>query len=90
MKEDKYLSRISKKPLFRIMAWVCLVIIALLIAATTITGISGSKYFMGCLLLTIIVPVFMYVVLWIGRVLSSMNNNGTDTGEDNDENKLLK
>lgn len=85
MKEDKYLSRISKKPLFRIMAWVCLVIIALLIAATTITGISGSKYFMGCLLLTIIVPVFMYVVLWIGRVLSSMNNNGTDTGEDNDE-----
>lgn len=85
MKEDKYLSRISKKPLFRIMAWVCLVIIALLIAATTITGISGSKYFMGCLLLTIIVPVFMYVVLWIGRVLSSMNNSGTDTGEDNDE-----
>lgn len=85
MKEDRYISRISKKPLFRVLAWVCLVIIVLLVIATIVTGVTGSKYFMGCLFLNIIVPVFMYVVLWIGRVLSSMNDSGSDEDKGNAE-----
>ena len=84
MKEDKYIRKVSSKPLFRIMAWVGLAIIAVLIIATLITGITGSKYFMGCLVLCIVVPIFMYVVLWIGRVLSSVNDEHhgyTESGE---------
>lgn len=71
MKEDKYIKRVASNPLFRVMAWVCLIIIVVLIAATLITGVTGSRYFMGCLVLCIVVPIFMYIALWIGRVLSS-------------------
>lgn len=74
MKEDQFLSALSKKKGYRIGAWICLVIIAALIVATLITGIMGSPYFLGCLFLCIIVPIFMYVALWLGKVLSSLNN----------------
>ncbi|MCM1398168.1 MAG: hypothetical protein NC225_01665 [Clostridium sp.] len=66
-----YLSMLSKKKFARVIAWICLVIIAALVIATLITGITGSKYFAGCLFLCIIVPVLMYVFLWVGKVLYS-------------------
>ncbi|MBO5386900.1 MAG: hypothetical protein J6A59_01980 [Lachnospiraceae bacterium] len=68
MNEDKYIKRVSGNKLFRIMAIIALVIIVGLIIATFVTGITGSKYFMGFLILSIIVPAFVYVVLWIGKV----------------------
>lgn len=74
MKDEQYLSTLSKKKGYRIGAWICLVIIAVLVIATLVTGIMGSRYFLGCLFLCIIVPVFMYVVLWLGKVRSSMNS----------------
>ncbi|MBQ9278767.1 MAG: hypothetical protein IJ224_09075 [Lachnospiraceae bacterium] len=67
----EYLSRLSKKKLSRVIAWICLIIIAALIVATFITGIMGSKLFMPFLALTITIPLLMYVALWIGKVLSS-------------------
>lgn len=70
-----YEQEIRRHPLFRIMAVICLVILAVLIIATFVTGITGSKYFMGCLVLLIIVPGLMYVFLWIGRVISNHVNN---------------
>ena len=98
MKEDKYIRNVSGKRLFRVMAWVGLIIIAVLIIATLITGITGSKYFMGCLVLCIVVPIFMYVILWIGRVLSSVNEeslehvesekNDMDSDSEKDINKV--
>lgn len=75
MKEEKYLSTLSKKKGYRVLAWVCLAIIAALVIATLVTGIMGSRYFMGCLVLCIIVPIFMYVVLWMGKVLYSMHGD---------------
>ncbi len=68
MSEDKYIKRVSGNKLFRIMAIIALVIIVGLVIATFISGITGSKYFMGFLILSIIVPGFIYVVLWIGKV----------------------
>ena len=75
MSNDKYLSGLSKKKSARIMAWIGIIIIVGLVIATLITGITGSKYFMGCLWLCIIVPILIYVFLWIGKVLFSLNSN---------------
>lgn len=87
MNEDKYISKISKKPLFRGIAWLGLIIIALLVVATLITGVTGSKYFIGCLFLCIVVPVFMYVILWIGKVLNSMNEPDSEDQVENTDKK---
>lgn len=82
MNNDKYISGLSKKKSARIMAWIGIIIIVALIIATLVTGITGSKYFMGFLWLCIIVPIFMYVFLWIGKVLSSVNNKDIDDIDD--------
>ncbi len=67
----EYLSMLSKKKFARIIAWVSLVIIGVLVVATFITGVTGSKYFSGCLFMCIIVPLLMYVFLWVGKVFYS-------------------
>lgn len=84
MKEDQYLSALSKKKGYRIGAWICLVIIAALVVATLVTGIMGSPYFLGCLFLCIFVPIFMYVVLWLGKVLSSLHSGDEKKEADTD------
>lgn len=81
MSEDKYIKRISSNKLFRFMAWVGIVVIVGLVIATMVTGITGSKYFLGFLALSMIAPVFVYAVLTIGRVLFNATNK-TDA-EDN-------
>ena len=73
--KDNYLSKVAKSKLNRVMAVICLIIIAVLIIATIVTGITGSKYFFGCLALTIIVPILFYVILWTGRVLYNLNKD---------------
>lgn len=78
MSEDKYIKKVSSNKFFRITAWVAIVLIIGLIIATFVTGITGSKYFMGFLVLSIIVPVFIYVVLWIGRVLFNASNSSEE------------
>ena len=84
MSEDKYIKRISSNKLFRFMAWVGIVVIVGLVIATMVTGITGSKYFLGFLVLSMIAPVFVYAVLTIGRVLFNATNK-TDA-EDNASN----
>ncbi|MBD5096976.1 MAG: hypothetical protein HDT40_08260 [Lachnospiraceae bacterium] len=69
----EYLSSLRKRKGSRIVAWICLVIIAAVIIATIITGVTGSKYFAGCLFLCIIIPILMYVFLWIGKLLFNSN-----------------
>ncbi len=83
MSEDKYLKKISKKPILRVAAWVGIILILGLIIATFIAGITGSEYFFGFLVLSITVPVFIYVVLWIGRVLNNVAENRTGGDENN-------
>ncbi|MDE6025716.1 MAG: hypothetical protein K2G45_09715 [Lachnospiraceae bacterium] len=68
--EDRpeYLSMLSKKKFARVVAWIGIAVIFILIVATLITGITGSKYFAGCLFMCIIVPILMYVFLWVGKL----------------------
>lgn len=68
-KNDQYLKALSARRFNRIVSWLCIVILLGLIIATLVTGITGSKYFMGFLALMIVVPIIFYVVLWIGRLL---------------------
>lgn len=67
--ELEYLSALRRKKGSRIIAWICIIIIMVLIVATFIAGITGSKYFAGCLFLCIIVPLLMYVFVWVGKLL---------------------
>lgn len=67
--ELDYLSAIRRKKGSRIIAWICIIIIMVLIVATFIAGITGSKYFAGCLFLCILVPLLMYVFVWVGKIL---------------------
>lgn len=87
MSQDKYNKRISDNKLFRIMAFVALIIIVALVITTFVTGITGSEYFMGFLVLSIIVPVLVYVILWIGRILYNSSNKD-DEGQTEADNKV--
>lgn len=69
----EYLAALRKRKGSKVVAWICLVIIAAVIIATIITGVTGSKYFAGCLFLCIIIPILMYVFLWVGKVLFNSN-----------------
>ena len=87
MSKDKYLTGLSHKKLFRVMAWICIVIILVLFIATVITGILGSKFFLPCLALMIIIPFFMYIAIWIGRVLYGMNPESKTVFDDENHNE---
>ncbi|MBQ8914490.1 MAG: hypothetical protein IJ054_10675 [Lachnospiraceae bacterium] len=78
----EYLSRLSKRKISRVIAWICLLIIAALIIATFITGIMGSKLFLPFLALTITIPFFMYIALWLGKVLSGAGRDVQDNKND--------
>ena len=75
VKEIEYLSSLSKKKGARVMAWICLVILAGLFISTIILGIIGSRYFMGMLALSILAPIFMYIYVWVGKVISQRNSD---------------
>ncbi|MBE5932800.1 MAG: hypothetical protein E7263_05190 [Lachnospiraceae bacterium] len=81
MSEDKYIKKVSSNKFFRVMAWVALIVIVGLVIATFVAGVTGSEYFMGFLVLSIIVPVFVYVVLWIGRLLFNSAQDKSDSGD---------
>lgn len=85
MRNEKYLSTLSKKKGYRVLAWVCLVVVAALVIATLITGITGSSYFLGCLFLCIVVPIFMYLWLWLGKVLASIHADAEERLSDKEE-----
>ncbi len=88
MSEDKYIKNISGNKLFRFMAWVALVIIVGLVIATIITGLTGSRYFLGFLVLSMITPVFVYAVLIIGRVLYNATHDGNSKEEMTEDKKI--
>ena len=67
--QDQYLKSLSKSKFNRVISWLCIVIVVGLIVATFVTGIMGSKYFMGFLVLMILVPIIVYIVFGIGRLL---------------------
>lgn len=66
---EKYLETLAKKKIYRVISLLCIAIIFGCIIATVITGITGSRYFLPCLALTMVVPFLFYVALWFGSVL---------------------
>ncbi|MDD6400422.1 MAG: hypothetical protein PUG10_02275 [Lachnospiraceae bacterium] len=87
MKDDEYISKLSKSRFHRIFARVCLLILFALIITTVVLCIIGSEYYMPVFLITLMVPIFMYVILWLGKVIGntgqiSDSNNNTDDNED--------
>lgn len=75
MNEKEYLSRLGKSKVNRILALISVVLIVGLIIATLICGVMGSPYFLGLLALTIIVPMLLYAMLFIGKVLAGLNTD---------------
>lgn len=75
MKQVDYLSSLGKNKIFKVMAWICLLIIVALIVVTVIACITNSKYFFAWFILTIISIFFMYVILWLGKVLADVAEN---------------
>ena len=92
MKRDDFYDRIRSMKFSKFVALLCVFIIIALVIVTFIIGITGSKYFMGCLFLCMVVPVFMYLVLWIAKLLYSLNKDNmedtvNDIKEDENNNK---
>ncbi|MBO6114584.1 MAG: hypothetical protein J6P57_05960 [Lachnospiraceae bacterium] len=87
IREDnlKYLSKLSKRKFSRVIAWICLFIIAMLVIATLITGIMGSRLFMPFLALMITVPFFMYIALWLGKLLNGAGSDKDEEKENDDK-----
>ena len=54
----------------RIMAWLTIVVIALLLIAMLICAVSGSRYFFVFLFLAIFVPVVLWVFMWFTRLMA--------------------
>lgn len=74
-KTETYEQSIRRRPILRVMAWVGLIIIFALIVLVIVTGVTGNKYFMPSLALMIIVPILIYVALWLGKVLQNHRKN---------------
>lgn len=89
-REEEYQRKLSGMKYSRLMSVGCLIIIGISLIATLVTGITGSKYFYGCLFVCIVFPVFIYIALFIGRLLFSINNSESkecdDSKKKNNEN----
>ena len=83
--DNNYQKKVSNMKYSRIFAWICIVLLVVIIIATAVTGIMGSKYFYGCLFMCMVVPFFMYVVLWIGKVLNSVHEDSKEKNIPNKE-----
>ncbi|MBQ4522026.1 MAG: hypothetical protein IJA10_03635 [Lachnospiraceae bacterium] len=53
----------------------CIVLILSLFGCTLFLAITNSPYFMGCLLLSFIVPIFIYVFVWLYRLTHPAKDN---------------
>ena len=74
-KTETYEQSIRRRPVLRVMAWVGLAVIFALILLVIVTGVTGSRYFMPSLALMFIVPILIYVALWLGKVLQNHRKN---------------
>ena len=68
----RFYAKLRQHPVYRVLAMVCVLIIAALVVCVLVTGITGSKYFMGFLVLLMVVPFMIYVFLWLARLMSNL------------------
>lgn len=69
----------------RVLAIICLIIIFVLIGMTLYTGVTGKEDFLGWLTLMIIVPVFMYVFVWLRKLFASIAQDKKPLNHSEDE-----
>jgi len=73
----------------RVIALVGVIAFAVMIIATLVTAITGSVYFMGCLIVTIALPLTLWVFLWSYGVMMNKHTIASfdlgATGEENTE-----
>ena len=72
--QAEYNRQLSARPVLRVFAWIGLIIIIAMVILTFIAGVTGSEYFLGCLVLSILVSILVYVMLWIGKLLYRSHN----------------
>lgn len=82
MNNEEYLLRLRKKKIYRIMAWVGLTVIFMSVAATIVTAVIGSRYFIACLASSFIISLLVYAMLFVGRVLFSVGEGIQDEAAD--------
>ncbi len=56
------------KKIRRIVALISVAIIVLLVIATLICAVTGSKYFFGMLALSFLVPITLWVFMWFSNM----------------------
>lgn len=54
----------------RITAFLSVVVIVVCVIAAFILGVMGSKYFLGMLVLAIIIPAILWVFMWFTRFIN--------------------
>lgn len=85
--EIEYLSKVARIKGGRVMAIIGLLLLVIVFIATIVLGIMGSRYFMPMLAVAILFPVFLYLFLWIGKIMnrSSENDSTLDDANNNDD-----
>lgn len=58
------------KKVRQIVAWITIAIIIVLLVCTIVCAVTGSEYFFGMLFLTFVVPVVLWVFMWITRLVN--------------------
>lgn len=61
---DKY------KKIRQIVAWITVICIIAIILITLYCAITGNRYFFGFLYLMLVVPVILWIFMWIYKVIS--------------------
>ena len=59
----------------------CIVLILSLFGCTLFLAITNSPYFMGCLFLSFIVPVFLYAFVWLYKLTHPAKDNAKEEKE---------
>lgn len=66
----------------RIVALLSVVLILVLVVATLICAIIGSKYFFGMLALTFFVPIVLWVFMWFSNMTNKEQKDAQSDLED--------
>lgn len=69
MNNREYWSELSKRKSIRVMAILGVVVIIGLFITAIVAMVLGSEYWLGFLFLAGIVPIFIYVMFWLGSVI---------------------
>jgi uncharacterized membrane protein len=63
------------KPWQRVLALLGVILVVGLLIASIVCAILGSPYFYGFLFAAIIIPVILYLIIWLGNVLKGMGED---------------